>query len=129
MTPGKYDLRLYRGDTYRWRFVLWQDANHSVPTDLTGCVAKSEIRDKSGGTIKASMVCTIVLPNYVDVYLSDEVCSTLNSSGVWDLQITTNNGAPNGDVFTVLAGTMTLTGDVTDSTRAGGLVASTGGPL
>lgn len=125
MTPGKYDLKLYRGDTYRWRFVLWQDANHSVPTDLTGCTAKSEIRDKSGGVVKVTMECTIVLPNYVDVYLSDELCATLNTGGVWDLQLTTAGG----DVFTVLAGQVVLTGDVTDSTRAGSLVNTTGGPL
>ena len=37
-------LRLYRGDSYRWRFMLWADPDRSVAVDLTGVVVGAEIR-------------------------------------------------------------------------------------
>ena len=36
MIPADYNLTLYRGDTGRWRFVLWADAGKTQPLDLTG---------------------------------------------------------------------------------------------
>jgi hypothetical protein len=112
MTPGKYDLKIYRGDTYRWRFTVWSDPARTQPADLTGATAKSEIRDKTGGTVKATINCVITIPNYVDAVLSDVASKALNTNGVWDLQLT----MASGDVVTVLAGQVTVTGDVTDST-------------
>ena len=111
MTPGKYTLAIYRGDSYRWQFKLWADTAKTDPIDLTGVTVKAEIRDKSGGTILGTLTCVVTLPNIIDASLAADD-SALLKSGVWDLQLT----YAGGDVSTVLAGPATVTPDVTDST-------------
>jgi hypothetical protein len=114
MTPGTYPLALYRGDTYHWQFLLWEDAGKTVPYDLTGVTVKSEIRDRFGGSQIVSLTCVVTLPNSVDVDLDAAASATLPLAGVWDLQLT----YPSAEVATVLAGPVNVTADVTDSTLA-----------
>jgi hypothetical protein len=111
MTPITYPLSIYRGDTYRWRFSLWQDTAKTVPVDLVGATAKAEIRAAPAGAVLATLACTIVAPNNVDVVLSSAVSKAL-TAGVWDLQLTMGNG----DIQTPVAGGVSVTPDVTDST-------------
>jgi hypothetical protein len=111
MTPGKFDLSLYRGDSYAWRFILWQDEAQTVPVDLTGATVEAEIREKSAGTSVVALTCTPSLPNTVDVAMTPDLYATCPSKGVWDLQVT----FPDGSVQTPVAGTVTVSGDVTDS--------------
>jgi hypothetical protein len=110
MTPGKYGLAIYRGDSYRWQFTLWTDTAKTQPLDLTGVVAKAEIRDKAGGKVLGALTCDVTLPNLIDASLTAADSAGLKS-GVWDLQLTYSSG----DVSTVLAGPATVTADVTDS--------------
>lgn len=111
MTPGKFPLNLYRGDTYRYQFRLWKDTAQTVPADLTGAAAKAEIRDRPGGTLIAVFVCNVVVPNIVDIVLDAADCAKLPSSAMWDLQLT----YANGDVATMVAGPVNVTPDVTSS--------------
>jgi hypothetical protein len=112
MTPGKYDLALYRGDTYRWKFQFWNDDAKTDPADLTGVTIKAEIRDKPQGTKQiVPMTTTLTVPNIIDMVLSATACATLLPKGAWDLQLT----YAGGDVVTVLAGAVVVTADVTDS--------------
>jgi hypothetical protein len=110
MTPGKFALAIYRGDSYRWQFKLWSDAAKTQPVDLTGVEVKAEIRDKAAGKVLGAMTCDVTVPNIIDASLSATDTAALKS-GVWDLQLT----YPGGDVGTVLAGAVTVTVDVTDS--------------
>jgi len=112
MTPGKYDLNLYRGDTYRWTFRLWADEGKTQPVDLTGATVKSEIREKTGGISISEIVCTLGGPGEILAELDPAAFATIPASGVWDLQVT----FPDGTVRSMLAGKVTTTGDVTDST-------------
>lgn len=111
MTPGNFNLTIYRGDTYRWQFKLWADEAKSHPVDLTGVTAKSEIRATQAGKLIATFICTITLPNIIDVVLDAATSRTLAPKGVWDLQLT----YPGGDVTTVLVGSVAVTTDVTES--------------
>ena len=112
MTPGKYDLTLYRGDSYEWTFKLWEDEAKLVPVDLTGAVAAAEIREKSGGTQVMALTCAITAPNIVDVALPATLwAGVLLAAGVWDLEVT----FVDGEVRTMVAGKVTVTGDVTNS--------------
>ena len=108
--PGNYDLNVYRGDTGRWAFLLWQDAAKTVPVDLTGAVAAAQIRDRPAGTTLANTACTIT-GNRIDVLLAPANSQALPSRAVWDLQVT----ASGGDVTTILAGRVCCTVDVTGS--------------
>jgi len=107
-----FPLDIYRGDTGRWRFTLWQDDAKTQPVDLTGVTARSQIRDRPQGTQVSDMVCAIELPNVVDVTLPSTVSHALPNKGAWDLQLT----YPSGDVNTPVGGAVTVTPDVTDST-------------
>lgn len=112
MRPGSYPLSLYRGDTYAWMFTLWQDENQTVAADLTGVTVKSEIRDKPGGTLLTTLVCTVTLPNKILVKVTTAAWTGLvKRSAAWDLQLT----YPGGDVVTILYGAVTVTPDVTES--------------
>lgn len=108
MTPGRMPLSLYRGDTYRWRFSLWQDSARTQPVDLTGATVLAQVRDRAGGTLIATMSCTITAPNIIDAALSAEDSAKLPGSSVWDMQVT----YAGGDVATVLAGPVNTTVDV-----------------
>jgi len=109
--PGTYALDLYRGDSYAWRFTLFEDDPPTVPTDLTGATAEAEIREKTAGVNIVAMTCVVTLPNIIDMTLDPDQYAACPAKGVWDLQVT----YPDGWVQTVLHGTVTVTGDVTDS--------------
>ena len=110
MQPAQLPLDIYRGDSYPLRLQFWDSNNAAV--DLTGVVAKSQIRDRPAGTSIIDMTCVITLPNTIDVYLAATDSQNLPAQGVWDLQLT----YPSGDVRTPVAGPVMVTPDVTDST-------------
>lgn len=124
MTPGKYDLRLYRGDTYSWTFRLWHDAGKTDPVDLETAEVAAQIRNKSGGEIVIDLPCEVVSsgppgnPDWNTIHTTipaDHWASAPGlGAGMWDLEITYADGT----VQTVLAGKVTVTGDVTHSTAA-----------
>lgn len=121
MTPGKYDLRLYRGDSYAWSFRLWNDDAKTEPADLETATAAAQIRNKSGGEQVIDLVCTIQPsgapgnPDYNTIHAELPADAWADApgigAGVWDLEITYADGV----VQTVLAGKVTVTGDVTNS--------------
>jgi hypothetical protein len=111
MTPGSYPLSLYRGDSYRWRFTLYDDVAQTQPTDLTDVEVNSQIRDKPGGSLIATLSCTVTLPNVIDAVLSASDCAQLPNSAAWDLQL----NYASGDVATVLAGAVNVTTNVTNT--------------
>lgn len=109
MTPGRLALALYRGDTYRWQFRLWQDTARTLPSDLVGATAVSQIRDRPGGRLIVSLACTITPPNTIDAVLVSADSAKLPGTGAWDMQVT----YASGDVATVLAGPVNTVVDVT----------------
>jgi hypothetical protein len=115
MTPGTLNIAIYHGDTYRWQFTLWQDPGKTTPADLTGVIPKAEIRTAAGGTLLTSMDLTVEPPNVIQAILPTAKTQLLKGGGVWDLQLT----YPDGDVQTVLQGSVSVTMDVTDSTAVG----------
>ena len=119
MQPGQFPLILYRGDSRHWQFKLWKDVEKTDPVDLTGVTAKSEIRDRPGGRTVVAMECSIDLPNIINLSLLASVSRNVPATGNWDLQLTYDTG----DIVTILAGTVTVTPDVTDSGPAAGAAA------
>ena len=111
MIPGKYDIRLYRGDWYGWRVKLWQDAAHTVPFDLADYTVASQLRDKPGGSTYVDILCVVTAPNIIDISINasnwdDAPKGTL---AAWDVEITDAFGNP----FTPLAGKVDIIYDVT----------------
>jgi hypothetical protein len=108
MTPGIYNLVLYRGDSYGWRFRVWQDKDRTLPTDLSGSTAAAQIRNAPGGAIVVNMDVDIEEPNIVNVRLTAAQSEALPPGGAWDLEITTDT-----NVRTVVKGDVTVQADVT----------------
>lgn len=113
MLPANFPLSLYRGDTVRYQFVLWEDAAKTTPLDLTDVTAKAEIRDKPG-SVKTVVVfeCEVEQPNIINMTLDAADARKLPAKGAWDLQL----NYASGDVVTILAGEVATTNDVTEST-------------
>lgn len=112
MMPATFPMELYRGDTGRWQFKFWTDASKTVPLDLTGSTPKAEIRDTYAGDVVMVLACQLTAPNIVNVTLAAALWAAwTHKKGVWDLQVTYGNG----DVFTFVAGPVTVAPDVTDS--------------
>ena len=109
---AEFDLEIYRGDTPSWSFTFWQDTGKTIPVDLTGVVAKSQIREKPMGARISDLVTAISLPNTVQVSITTAISHGLPATGAWDLQLT----YPGGLVNTPVAGNVAVTPDVTDST-------------
>lgn len=110
MIPGDHNLDLYRGDTGRWQFKLWSDTAKTDPVDLTGCTVTAMIRDKiPSSTFQMEMDCVLTTPNIIDMELTALASRDLPATGVWDIQITWANG----DISTILKGTVKVTNDVT----------------
>jgi hypothetical protein len=109
--PLRQDLALYRGDTDGVPFRLWQDVIGGTPFDLTGVLARAQIRDVIGGILLVELVVSITLPNEINVSLpaSSWAAFPRRSSGVWDLELT----YPGAVVRTLVAGAVTISGDVT----------------
>jgi hypothetical protein len=108
MLPGIVDLNLYRGDTARYSFVLWQDAGKTLAVDLTGAIGAAQIRDRpDSGRVLAELACEISLPNTVLVVVRGQLA--LPALCAWDLQLTWGDG----DVQTVVAGRVYVVADVT----------------
>lgn len=113
--PGVYDLVLYRGDTYEWRFQFWADEARTQAIDLTDAVPKAEIRARSGALPVTTLYTAVGIPNIVYMGLLVAAWETIPpTGGVWDLQIT----FPDGDVHTPVRGAVTVCADVTDSVAA-----------
>lgn len=109
MIPGTYDLCLYRGDTSRWQFRLWQDEARTMPVDLTGAAVLAQIRAGPTGNVQATPTTSIIPPNLIDMVLTAAQSASLAAGGVWDLEIT----YASGDVATPLRGRVQVQQDVT----------------
>jgi hypothetical protein len=106
--PNPYNLQVYRGDSAAWRFILWTDEAHSQAVDLSNATAMAQMRDTPDSQNVIGLLCTITLPNIVDVSL-DSGDSNNAVSGQWDLQLS----YPGGTIATVVAGSVLVTPDVT----------------
>jgi len=105
--PGSLPLTLYRGDSAAWTIRVWGDDAHAFPIDLTGASAAAVIER---GDDQLVLGCAITLPNVVDVTLdAADWGSVAPGMGRWDLQLT----FPDGRVATLLAGPVSIAGDVT----------------
>jgi len=102
-------MDLYRGDSSSMQLQFFDSSN--LPLDLTGVIAKAQIRDRPAGNTIIDLVCTVTPPNTIAVALLADDSKNLPAAGVWDLQLT----YPSGDVRTPVAGPVSVTPDVTDS--------------
>jgi len=112
MTPGRYGLSVYKGDSARWLFTLWADGGRLIPTDLSTVTVTAQIRTRPAGSLVLQLAPVVTLPNSIAIALEPADTAALPTTAAWDLQL----AYASGDVQTVLSGPVNAT---TDVTRAG----------
>jgi len=108
MAPGKYNLTIYRGDTFAQTFRF---TTGGVSEDLTGWIFTAQVREFPNATIAADFTVTIddALGGVVTIAMEDAITATLPSrGGSWDFE-----GAKDGETLTRIAGSVALVEDVT----------------
>jgi hypothetical protein len=112
--PGDYPLKLYRGDSYKWKFVVWADTDKTIPAQLQGVTPAAQIRDTAGGNLMMSLLCEIQDPNIVIVTLQASMWApTAPKVAGWDLELTYPTTPP--EVTTIIAGKVSITMDYTNT--------------
>lgn len=105
--PTQVDLELYRGDAWALPVTI---TTGGVALNLTGYTLTAQVRASESASTSTSITVTVTNAATGQVRLSLTAAQTrdLPASGVWDLQWATS-----GDPTTLLAGRVTVSGDVT----------------
>ena len=109
--PRVANLFAYRGDTGRFR-VQVTDGVGGDPIDLTTATWDCDIRAEDDDVLLlGNMTVTLVDDEMVEVYLPPSLSAVLPPASVYDLQMNLD-----GDVHTLVRGSITISSDVSRST-------------
>jgi hypothetical protein len=133
MAAANYDLYIEQGATFRFTAIYGHkdgtfDVNGNanvIPYDLTGCVARMQIRARRGGDVLISATTTnggIVFTDAVNgkftVTITDEATDSLSTGRAkYDLEV----GYPSGDVVRVLQGNVRIDPNITQDADLTGI--------
>jgi hypothetical protein len=110
--------RVAAGADARAIFILYDDEEHTVPTDLTGFTGACEVRAKLGGTLLGTAVMTIGgMDGTVDVHLpaaQSAGWSARQTTAVFDVELT----APDLTVTRLCSGTLDILPNATTGVTA-----------
>lgn len=114
MTPGRYDVRIYKGDSYHGPLITLPSLEpFGGPVDLTGATGAAQIRASEEATDVLAQFAVIIenaTLRQLRLTLTPAQTTALTiEEAVWDLQIAT----PGGWVGTPLAGRVKVMGEVT----------------
>lgn len=115
MVPGKLNLTVYKGSTYRYKIELLQ-AN-KTPLDLTGCSVAMQVRARPG---LSELFLDLTVAGYISITnpVAGEITLEIPAddseafdfvSGFYDVKVTFSNG----DEFRVLEGAFAALDQVT----------------
>lgn len=138
MTPAKLKFTIYQGATFKKRLTrkaypyptrtvgdrvvradngLTANPADAVPIDLTGCLARMQVRDETDSPVVLVSLTTenggITLggtSGTIDLYLPDEATTAFAwTGGVWDLEIEDSTG----EVIRLAQGSISVSPEVT----------------
>lgn len=110
--PTKTSLALYRGDTVDVVVQVWDDDDHTVPTDLSGTEINAQIRQSADAVDVVADFVVEVEGNTIGLKLDPKAAASLPPAAVFDVEIDWSNGLGD-DIQTVVYGTIATTPDVT----------------
>lgn len=114
MKPGRYNLTIVQGATYRKRLRVKEKSTGDY-YDFTGYSARAHLRPETGSDdlfvqlTTANGGLTLDDEGHIDLYIHHEVTATIDSEGAWDLELV----EPSGDIVRLLKGTIRLDPEVT----------------
>lgn len=100
MDPGRYDIKLIRGITFK-RSFRWTTGEEKTPVDLTGYSVETKL-DPRGSATLVTGTATIQTPQndalkkgYIDVVYDNSLTTLLAwEEGEWFLNVTDPGGEP-----------------------------------
>ena len=115
-TPAKLKLKIIQGATFR-RSLVWLAPDKTTPIDLTGCMARMQVRSEIES---AAVLLELTTGNggiaidgpagKLTLYISPaDTASATWESGVWDLEVE----HPSGDVTRLVQGSISVSPEVT----------------
>lgn len=61
MEPGRYDWKIWRGNSEEVTFKFWQDRAKTTPLDLTGSELHFKLTHGGGEIVKSSVAASLVV--------------------------------------------------------------------
>jgi hypothetical protein len=110
-TPDKVSFTHYRGDTLAFSVEVWDDADKTIPSDLSAALVSAQVRESPDDTQVLADLEVTVTGNTVNLVLPPKGARELKASNVFDVQV--DWYADDTNVQTVLAGTISAGKDVT----------------
>lgn len=101
----------YRGDSATLAVSVWQDADHTIPADLSAATVSAMFKLAATDPVEVAHFDVTVTDNVVTLYVSPTVSRDLPAKAVWDMQI--DWFSDDAQVSTPVVGTWTETQDVT----------------
>lgn len=121
VAPSDIEITIYQGATFRHSFT-WKSGPTEVsalPVDLTGCVARAQVRETHGSAVAIATLTTenggVILggaTGTITLYLSAATTTAFPTPAKpvrWDLEIVW----PDGDVVRLLEGQARISPEVT----------------
>lgn len=117
MTPGKVNLKIYQGATFR-RTIQWKTGTPATPVNIAGWTGRMMIRKKvsdaapivSLTTANGGINITNGAQGTFEIYITATATAALTiTTGVYDLELVSTTG----DVTRLIEGTVTVSPEVT----------------
>lgn len=120
MPAGKLNLKIEQGATFK-RLLQWKAGDPAVPVDLTGYVARMQVRGEQAAssvlleltTANGGIAITDAAQGKFELRIKAADTSALTfDSGVYDLEMVAPDG-PDNTVTRLLAGSVSVSPEVT----------------
>src|SRR4051794_5271652 len=101
-TPDKVSFNHYRGDSLAFAVEVWDDAEKTIPSDLSAALVSAQVRESPDDTQVLADLEVTVLGNTINCVLPPKGARELKATNVFDVQVDWYSDDTN--VQTVLAG-------------------------
>jgi hypothetical protein len=109
--PTKVDITHYRGDTLGISLKVWADDSNTVPANFTGSKVVAQVRPTADSSEISGQFAVSISGNTLTLVLSPKQTREMGATNVWDVEVDWHSD--DVQVQTVVAGTLSLTSDVT----------------
>ena len=108
--PQVVDIAMRRGDSVALAVQVWDDAEQTEPSDLTGAIVTAQTREVPDGPLIGDWTVEVT-GNLIEMVFSAKLAVDLPRLAVWDCQI--DWFADGMTVTTITAGSVSADPDVT----------------
>jgi len=85
--PDKTNITHYRGDSLVLSITLWNDAGHTVPSDLSAATVRAQVRETYDDAEVAAEFDVVTAANVITANLTPKSSRDLPPKGFWDCEV------------------------------------------